>query len=84
MIAAVPLIPGAAGIAELGAATLYSRIVPTYLLGLFVVLWRLILYFLNIPLGLLAAALAARERSGTGVHPGHRKPITLVRPKSIL
>lgn len=64
MIAAVPLIPGAAGIAELGAATLYSRIVPTYLLGLFVVLWRLILYFLNIPLGLLAAALAARERSG--------------------
>lgn len=61
MIATVPLVPGAAGIAELGAATLYSRIVPTYLLGLFVVLWRLILYFLNIPLGLLAAALAARE-----------------------
>ncbi|MDD4253683.1 MAG: flippase-like domain-containing protein [Methanoculleus horonobensis] len=63
MIAAVPLIPGAAGIAELGAATLYSRIVPTYLLGLFVVLWRLILYFLNIPLGFLAAALAAREKA---------------------
>ncbi|WP_292366491.1 MULTISPECIES: lysylphosphatidylglycerol synthase transmembrane domain-containing protein [unclassified Methanoculleus] len=61
MIAAVPLVPGAAGIAELGAATLYSRVVPTYLLGLFVVLWRLVLYFLNIPLGLLAAALAARE-----------------------
>lgn len=61
MIATVPLVPGAAGIAELGAATLYSRVVPTYLLGLFVVLWRLILYFLNIPLGLLAAALAARE-----------------------
>ncbi|MDK2891076.1 MAG: glycosyltransferase 2 family protein [Methanoculleus sp.] len=61
MIAAVPLVPGAAGIAEIGAATLYSRVVPTYLLGLFVVLWRLILYFLNIPLGLLAAALAARE-----------------------
>ncbi len=64
MIAAVPLVPGSAGIAELGAATLYRRIVPTYLLGLLVVLWRLILYFLNIPLGLLAAALAARERSG--------------------
>ncbi len=64
MIATVPLIPGAAGIAEIGAATLYRRIVPTYLLGLFVVLWRLILYFLNIPLGLLAAALAARERDG--------------------
>ncbi|HOI13490.1 MAG TPA: flippase-like domain-containing protein [Methanoculleus sp.] len=61
MIATVPLVPGSAGIAEFGAATLYRRIVPTYLLGLFVVLWRLILYFLNIPLGFLAAALAARE-----------------------
>ncbi|WP_214041016.1 flippase-like domain-containing protein [Methanoculleus sp.] len=61
MIAAVPLVPGSAGIAELGAATLYRQLVPTYLLGLFVVLWRLILYFLNIPLGLFAAALAARE-----------------------
>lgn len=38
MIVVVLLIPGAAGIAELGAATLYSRIVSTYLLGLFVVL----------------------------------------------
>lgn len=64
MIVAVPLTPGAAGIAEFGAATLYGLIVPTYLLGLFVVLWRLILYFLNIPLGLLAAAFAARERMG--------------------
>ncbi len=64
MIATIPLIPGAAGISEIGAATLYSRIVPTYLLGLFVVLWRLILYYLNIPLGLLAATLAAREKAG--------------------
>ncbi|WP_332450575.1 lysylphosphatidylglycerol synthase transmembrane domain-containing protein [Methanoculleus sp.] len=61
MVATIPLIPGSAGIAEIGAATLYHRIVPTYLLGLYVVLWRLILYYLNIPLGLLAGALAARE-----------------------
>ena len=66
MIATLPLIPGAAGIAEIGAATLYRRIVPTYLLGLFVVLWRVILYYLNIPLGLLAGVVAARERSGQG------------------
>ena len=72
MAAALPLIPGSAGIAEIGAATLYRRIVPTYLLGLFVVLWRLILYYLNIPLGLLAAALAAREKGdGDGAGPRH-------------
>ena len=64
MIADIPLIPGAAGISEIGAATLYRRIVPAYLLGLFVVLWRLILYYSNIPLGLIAGVLAARERSG--------------------
>ena len=64
MIAALPLIPGSAGIAEIGAATLYRQLVPTYLLGLFVVLWRLITYYLNIPFGLLATALAAREKKG--------------------
>ena len=64
MVATIPLIPGAAGIAEISAATLYRRVVPTYLLGLFVVLWRLFLYYINIPLGLLATTLAARERAG--------------------
>jgi uncharacterized protein (TIRG00374 family) len=64
MVADIPIIPGAAGISEIGAATLYRRIVPAYLLGLFVVLWRLILYYSNIPLGLIAGVLAARERSG--------------------
>ncbi|WP_292518724.1 flippase-like domain-containing protein [Methanoculleus sp.] len=63
MVATIPLIPGSAGIAEIGAATLYHRVVPTYLLGLYVVLWRLFLYYLNIPLGLLAGALAARNEA---------------------
>ncbi|MDV2481398.1 flippase-like domain-containing protein [Methanoculleus sp. Wushi-C6] len=61
MIATIPLIPGSAGIAEIGAATLYSRIVPTYLLGLYVVLWRLFLHYLNIPLGPLAGLLVTGE-----------------------
>ncbi len=64
MIAALPLIPGASGISEIGAAALYRQVVPAYLLGLFVLLWRLILYYINIPLGLIAAALAAREKEG--------------------
>lgn len=65
MIATIPLIPGSAGIAEIGAATFYCRIVPTYLLGLYVVLWRLFLYYLNIPLGPLAGLLAAGEETLT-------------------
>lgn len=60
MISDIPLIPGSAGISEISAATLYSLIIPTYLLGLFVFLWRMILYYINIPLGLLAGVFAAR------------------------
>ena len=58
--------PGASGIAEIGAVTLYRQLVPAYLLGIFVVLWRLTLYYLNIPLGLLAGVLAAKEGIGEG------------------
>ncbi len=64
MITNIPLVPGAAGISEIGAATLYRQIVPAYLLGLFVILWRLILYYLNIPLGLIASVFAVRGRTG--------------------
>jgi uncharacterized protein (TIRG00374 family) len=48
----LPLTPGSSGIAEISATSLYALIVPSSLLGIFVLLWRLILYYLNIALGL--------------------------------
>jgi len=65
MVAIIPLLPGSAGVAEFGAATLYSQFVPAYLLGIFVLLWRLFLYYLNIPLGLLAGVVTARGETGS-------------------
>jgi uncharacterized protein (TIRG00374 family) len=37
--------PGASGVAEAGAAGLYSMICPKYMLGVYVVLWRLFSFY---------------------------------------
>jgi len=37
--------PGASGVAEAGAAGLYSMICPRYMLGIYVVLWRLFSFY---------------------------------------
>lgn len=51
----VPLTPGSSGIAELSATSLYALIVPASVLGLFVLLWRVLLFYFNIIVGLVAS-----------------------------
>jgi len=51
----IPLTPGSSGIAELSATSLYALIVPTAVLGLFVILWRVLLFYFNIVVGLVAS-----------------------------
>jgi hypothetical protein len=51
----IPLTPGSSGIAELSATSLYALIVPASVLGLFVLLWRLLLFYFNIAIGLVAS-----------------------------
>jgi uncharacterized protein (TIRG00374 family) len=57
----IPLTPGGSGIAELGASSLYGLFVPSSIVGIFVVLWRLILYYINIIIGLLASLYIVRR-----------------------
>ena len=57
----IPLTPGGSGVAELGATSLYSLFVPSAIVGVFVLLWRLILYYLNILLGLLSSLVIVRR-----------------------
>lgn len=62
VIALVPLTPGGAGLAEVSAASLYGLFIPSSSLGVVIVLWRLIVYHLNILLGLGAGiAIVRRE-----------------------
>jgi hypothetical protein len=55
VIMMLPLTPGAAGIAELAYAGFYSLIIPSSVVGLFVVLLRMILYYSNIMIGSIAS-----------------------------
>jgi uncharacterized protein (TIRG00374 family) len=61
IIMMIPLTPGGSGVAELGATSLYSLFVPSAIVGVFVLLWRLIFYYLNILLGLLSSLVIVRR-----------------------
>ncbi len=43
--------PGGSGAAEIGFASLFSFFVPTYLLGIYVGIWRLLAFYLNVLIG---------------------------------
>jgi uncharacterized protein (TIRG00374 family) len=62
LVETLPLTPGSAGVAEVAAASIYSLIVPPAALGVFVILWRFYLFYLNLPIGLAATLLTARKR----------------------
>jgi uncharacterized protein (TIRG00374 family) len=62
VVSMAPLTPGSAGIAEISAASLYGLIIPSSILGVFVVLWRLLLYYFNIFIGIFAGIFIFRTR----------------------
>ncbi|MDV0442884.1 flippase-like domain-containing protein [Methanorbis rubei] len=55
IILMLPTTPGGAGIAEISYAAFYSLILPTSVVGLFVILQRLIMYYSNILIGFIAS-----------------------------
>ena len=64
VISLLPVTPGGSGLAEASAASLYGFFVPSSSLGVMVVLWRLIIYHLNILLGLGAGIAIVRREAG--------------------
>ena len=50
-IMVIPVTPGASGVAELGGAALFGIFVPVFILGVVVVAWRLITYYLSLVIG---------------------------------
>ncbi len=63
MIATIPLTPGNSGIAEVSTATIYSTFVSTSVLGIFILGWRIITYYLNIVVGGLVSIRVLRGRA---------------------
>lgn len=61
IIMIIPATPGASGIAEIAAYTLYSIFVPSALIGIAVIAWRAITYYVNIAAGILASLKVIRK-----------------------
>jgi glycosyltransferase 2 family protein len=51
VIMIVPATPGASGVAELGAASIFSVFVNTSIIGITVIAWRALTYYMNLLLG---------------------------------
>jgi uncharacterized protein (TIRG00374 family) len=69
LVSMIPLTPGAAGIAEVSAASLYALFVPTAVLGVFILLWRLIMFYLNIVCGIIGTMLIVRREVSQDTNP---------------
>ncbi|WOF16533.1 flippase-like domain-containing protein [Methanoplanus sp. FWC-SCC4] len=61
IIMMIPLTPGSSGIAELSATSLYNLFVPSSIVGIFVVLWRLVLYYFNIFIGVMGTVIIVKR-----------------------
>lgn len=64
VIMMIPLTPGGSGIAEILFTSMYSIFIPTSLIGIVVVLWRTILFYSNILLGLAGSLVIVRREAG--------------------
>jgi uncharacterized protein (TIRG00374 family) len=60
----MPLTPGSSGIAEVGATSMYALFIPASIVGIFVVIWRIVLYYFNIALGILSSLIIVRRETG--------------------
>ena len=60
----LPLTPGSSGIAEVGATSMYALFIPASIVGIFVVIWRIVLYYFNIALGIVSSLIIVRRESG--------------------
>jgi len=60
----LPLTPGSSGIAEVGATSMYALFIPAAIVGVFVVIWRIVLYYFNIALGIISSIIIVRREAG--------------------
>ncbi len=65
----MPLTPGSSGIAEIGATSMYALFIPAPIVGIFVVVWRVVLYYFNIALGIISSIIIVRREAAQGGNP---------------
>jgi uncharacterized protein (TIRG00374 family) len=65
----LPLTPGSSGIAEVGATSMYALFLPSAIVGVFVVVWRIVLYYFNIALGIMSSLIIVRREANNPPNP---------------
>ena len=65
----LPLTPGSSGIAEVGATSMYAIFLPSAIVGVFVVVWRIVLYYFNIALGIMSSLIIVRREANNPPNP---------------
>ncbi len=65
VILMIPITPGGVGIAEISLGGLYALIIPTAIVGIFVLVYRCIFYYCNLVLGFIASMLIVRRETHT-------------------
>jgi uncharacterized protein (TIRG00374 family) len=63
LIMFIPLTPGASGIAEITFTSIYGLFVNSSILGILVVLWRALLFYFNIFLGVIASLVIVHREA---------------------
>jgi len=61
VINVIPLTPGSSGVIEISASSLYAFIIPAGSIGIFVLLWRFVTFYLNMVLGAIAGVTIFRR-----------------------
>ena len=51
VVTTLPLTPGSSGIAEIGMTSLYAILVESAVLGVFVFIWRFVMFYMNLVIG---------------------------------
>ncbi|MCX6693109.1 MAG: flippase-like domain-containing protein [Methanomicrobiales archaeon] len=60
----IPTTPGASGVAEISTSYLYSLIIPASVVGIFVLIWRVVTFYLNIVLGAISSLIIIKREMG--------------------
>ncbi|WP_406662438.1 flippase-like domain-containing protein [Methanolobus sp. ZRKC3] len=66
LLMVLPATPGASGVAELGAATVFSIFVPSHVLGITVLAWRALTFYMNLIVGSFVSFKILRDTDSIG------------------
>ncbi|OUJ18494.1 putative flippase AglD2 [Methanonatronarchaeum thermophilum] len=57
----IPTTPGSSGVAEIGASIIYSTLVGAAYIGIFVLLWRTVTYYLDLLIGGITTSIMIKD-----------------------